>query len=47
MSENTEAAPAARGDAVRRMQDLKDLLDRGLITQDEYARKRIEILNNL
>jgi hypothetical protein len=49
-----EAAPAgaarptaARAPSVQRMQDLKDLFDKGLISADEYAAKRAEILKDL
>ena len=36
-----------RGNGVERMQDLKELFDRGLISADEYARKKEQILNEL
>lgn len=38
---------AARAPSVQRMQDLKDLFDKGLISADEYAAKRAEILKDL
>lgn len=38
---------AARASSVQRMQDLKDLFDKGLISADEYAAKRAEILKDL
>lgn len=52
-SVGTEATPAAarptaaRAPSVQRMQDLKDLFDKGLISADEYAAKRAEILKDL
>jgi hypothetical protein len=36
-----------RATSVQRMQELKEMLDRGLISADEYARKREQILNEL
>jgi hypothetical protein len=32
---------------LRRLEELKDLFDRGLITTEEYERKRAEILKEL
>jgi hypothetical protein len=39
--------PSASPDPAERLRRLKDLLDRGLITADEYEKKRQEILNGL
>ena len=44
-SASTPAAPS--GDIERRLQQLKDLFDRSLITKDEYDAKRKEILEGL
>jgi hypothetical protein len=41
------AAPASVPSSLHRLQELKDMLDRGLITADEYARKKDEILKAL
>jgi len=40
-------ATPRRASSVQRMQELKEMLDRGLISADEYARKREQILNEL
>lgn len=40
-------APARDHDAAERLQQLRSLLDRGLITPDEYEQKRAEILRGL
>jgi len=40
-------APARPGDATQRMRLLKELLDGGLITKDDYERKRAEVLKEL
>jgi hypothetical protein len=40
-------APAPVPDATTRLQSLKELLDKGLITQPEYEQKRAEILKSL
>jgi Short C-terminal domain len=39
--------PKGRGNAVQRMQELKQLHESGLITAEEYERKRAEILKEL
>src|SRR5262245_59361914 len=39
--------PKARGNAVQRMQELKQLHETGLINAEEYERKRAEILKEL
>jgi hypothetical protein len=36
-----------RGNRVQRMKDLKEMFDSGLISADEYARKRAQILDEL
>jgi hypothetical protein len=47
------AAPAVapadqkKGDVEERLRKLQDLLDKGLITKEEYDKKRQEILNSL
>jgi hypothetical protein len=41
----TSAAPSR--DEVAQLQKLKELLDKGLVTQEEYSRKRKEILDRL
>lgn len=41
------ATPAAGRSNVQRLAELKEMLDRGLITGDEYARKKDEILKAL
>lgn len=42
------ATPAASGrSSVQRLQELKEMLDRNLITAEEYARKKEEILKGL
>ena len=41
------AAPAAGNDAEKRLELLKRLYDKGLITSDEYQKKRQEILQGL
>jgi Short C-terminal domain len=41
-----EQAPAQRS-GVQRMQELKEMFDRGLISTDEYAQKREQILGEL
>jgi len=40
-------ARAAKAGAVQRMQELKDLLDKGLISKEEYEQKRLQILSDL
>lgn len=40
-------APQARGSTLQRMQELKQLQEAGLISNDEYERKRAEILDGL
>lgn len=41
------AAPAAAGDVARRLEQLKSLFDRGLITKEQYEAKQKEILGAL
>jgi hypothetical protein len=36
-----------RGNGVERMQELKEMFDRGLISADEYTRKKEQILNEM
>ena len=38
---------ALDGDITNKLSKLKDLYERGLITQEEYEQKRKEILSNL
>jgi Short C-terminal domain len=42
-----EQPAAQRTSGVQRMQELKEMLDRGLITADEYSRKKEQILSEL
>ncbi|WP_334160738.1 SHOCT domain-containing protein, partial [Achromobacter insolitus] len=43
-----QAAPAAAGgDPVQRLQQLKDLLDKGLITAADYDSAKAEVLKKL
>ncbi|WP_174922820.1 SHOCT domain-containing protein, partial [Burkholderia metallica] len=41
------AAPAAGTDYVQRLEQLKALFDKGLVTEDEYSRAKAEILAKL
>ena len=41
----TPSSSRANGEA--RLQELRNLLDQGLITREEYERKRAQILNEL
>ncbi|WNZ59746.1 SHOCT domain-containing protein [Myxococcus sp. MxC21-1] len=43
----TEARTVAPADPVKALKDLQSMLDNELITQDEYARKKAEILSRL
>ena len=43
----TPAAPAPNRDEAAQLQKLKELLDKGLITREEYEKKRKEILDRL
>lgn len=43
----SEKSASRRTSSVQRMQELKEMFDRGLISADEYARKRAEILKEL
>jgi hypothetical protein len=45
--ETPKAASKASTNTVQRMEELKQLLDRGLISNEEYERKRAEILKDL
>jgi hypothetical protein len=48
VEEAARTEPAGKsGTAVARMQELKQMFDAGLITADEYAKKRAEILRDL
>jgi membrane protease subunit (stomatin/prohibitin family) len=42
-----QPAPAASTDYVERLQQLKTLLDKGLVTEDDYAKAKAEILAKL
>jgi Short C-terminal domain len=44
---STKEASKGRGNTVQRMQELKQLQDSGLISAEEYERKRAEILKEL
>ena len=46
-SEAEAAAVPAQGDPEKRLELLKRLYDKGLITSDEYQKKRQEILQGL
>ncbi|OUE44383.1 hypothetical protein BZY94_14885, partial [Burkholderia territorii] len=41
------AAPAEGTDYVQRLEQLKALFDKGLVTEDEYSRAKAEILAKL
>jgi hypothetical protein len=43
----TPAVPAADSDPAARLRKLQELLDAGLLTQDEYEAKRTEIINSI
>ncbi len=45
--EEATPTPEPAKDTAARLQELKDLLDKGLITQEEYEQKRKEILGEL
>ncbi len=45
--ETPEEVPLEGGDIEERLTRLKDLYDKGLITEDEYDKKRGEILEAL
>jgi hypothetical protein len=40
-------ADAAKADVSERLRKLKELLSKGLISQEEYDKKRQEIINSL
>jgi alpha-L-fucosidase len=44
---DTTSTPAAKPDPATRLKELKSMLDQGLITQDEYNKKRQEILDGM
>ena len=46
-AEEATPTPEPVKDTAARLQELKDLLDKGLITQEEYEQKRKEILGDL
>jgi membrane protease subunit (stomatin/prohibitin family) len=43
----TQAAPAQQDDPVAKLKQLKEMLDNGLITQDQYDEKRKDILSRM
>jgi len=47
VSPTASAAAPAASDPEARLRKLKELLDKGLITQDDYDKRRAEILQSL
>lgn len=44
-AEAADAPPAEQTDLTRKLEELRDALSAGLITEDEYGSKREELLN--
>ena len=45
--ETATRSESQKNDVEKRLQAIKDLMDRGLISEEEYQKKRAEILNSL